>query len=200
MKDVPPVDLPDLLPFFQNLLALNHRRPKIEGYGLSFKTPEEWLTSHAIRRNYSGLLFDRSLPLSAGDLMGVGHPLMEKALQQASRLRGVLCLLEGLAEPLQVIAVSNRVTDKQGGARRLIFGITGQSGQLSLLKDWEVLRILNQCLLKADIANPADGLNRKIQAWLSDVEAETPALLQAAGLPFDSFHTSELALFWVDSL
>lgn len=198
LEDVPPVDLPDLLPFFQNLLIFNRRRPKVDGLALTFKTPDEWLTSHAVRRNYDNLRFDRNAPSSSGDLMGVGHPLMEKALQQATRLHGVFCVAEGLAAPLQVIAVSNRVTDKAGTSRRLIFGITGgATGALSLLRDWEVLRTLNQCSLKADPALVEEGPDRAVQQWLADAAESAPGLLQSAELPFESLHVSELAMFWV---
>lgn len=38
LKDVPPVDLPNLMPFFQNAMSLNHRRPKIEGRSVSIRT------------------------------------------------------------------------------------------------------------------------------------------------------------------
>lgn len=198
LKDVPPVDLPDLLPFFQGLLTLNHRRPKIDGYALSFKTPEEWITSHAIRRAYEGLVFNRSAPSGAGDLMGVGHPLMEKALQQASRLRGALCVAEGLDAPLRVIAVSNRVTDKGLTSGRLIFGITGRPGRMSLLKDWEVLRALNNCSLKADAAPSLEGRVTKAQDWLNQATAATPDILRSIELPFASIHVADLALLWTD--
>lgn len=198
LKDVPPVDLPDLLPFFQNLLAMNHRRPKVDGYALSFKTPEEWITSHAIRRSYEGLVFDRSSPLGSGDLMGVGHPLMEKALQQASRLLGSVCVTEGLAAPLQVITVSSRVTSKDGSTRRLLFGITRRNGHLTLLKDWEVLRALNSCTLKADTATPLEGRAVKVQTWLGHTKAAIPDLLGLVELPFASIQVAELALLWTD--
>lgn len=198
LKDVPPVDLQDLLPFFQSLLVLNHRRPKIEGYTLSFKTPEDWISSHAIRRAYEGLAFDRSAPLGAGDLMGVGHPLMEKALQQASRLRGSLCLVDGLDEPIQVIAVSNRVTDTGGMTNRLIFGISGRPGHLRLFKDWEVLGALNRCTLKADAAQPLVGRAAKIQTWLGHATASAQNMLSTVELPFPSIHVAEVALLWTD--
>lgn len=199
LKEVPPVDLPDLLPFFQNLLVLNRRRPKAEGLALSFRTPEEWLTSHAIRRQYDNLLFDRNLPRGAGDLMGVGHPLMEKALQQASRLHGVFCVADGLPAPLQVIAVSNRVTGAEGSARRLVFGITGQPGKLALLRDWEVLRVLNQCALKAEPAPDLDGRAELARAWLEHAKQETSALLAREALPFASIHIAPIAVLWIDS-
>ena len=123
---------------------------------------------------------------------------MEKALQQASRLRGSLCLADGLDAPLQVIAVSNRVTDKAGATGRLILGIQGRSGQLTLLRDWEVLRVLNQCSLKAEAAASLDGRGARIQSWMNEVAVGTPDILRAVELPFVSFHVSELALLWVD--
>ena len=198
LKDVPPVDLPDLLPFFQSLLAWNRRRPKIEGHALSFKTPDEWVTSHAIRRAYENLTLDRSAAATVGDLLGVGHPLMEKALQQASRLHGVLGVVEGLMAPMQVITVSSRVTDKAGGTRRLVFGVSGQPGDWTLLKDWQVLRALNECSLKAEPAPVLDGRPAKIEAWLRQARSVTPDLMRAVELPFSSLHLAELALFWVD--
>ena len=198
LKEVPPVDLPDLLPFFQNLLTLNRRRPKLEDRALSFRTPEEWITSHAIRRNYEHLVFDRNLPRGAGDLMGVGHPLMEKALQQASRLQGVFCVADGLAAPLQVIAVSNRVTGTGGPARRIVFGITGEPGNLTLLKDWQVLRALEQCALKSDPAPGLDGRAERASAWLDHVAEATPELLEGEALPFVSVHIAQVAVLWAD--
>jgi hypothetical protein len=200
LKEVPPVDLPDLLPFFQNLLALNRRRPKAEARALSFRTPDEWVTSHAIRRQYDNLLFDRNLPRGAGDLMGVGHPLMEKALQQASRLHGVFCVVDGLPAPLQVIAVSNRVTGTGGASRRLVFGITGRPGNFTLLKDWQVLRAVNECTLKLEAAPDLDWRGEDVSAWLEDVADATTALLNGESLPFTSVHIAQVAVLWVGDM
>jgi superfamily II DNA or RNA helicase len=196
LKDVPPVDLPDLLPFFQNLLVLNRRRPKVEGLAISFKTPEEWITSHAIRRSYDNLLFDRNLPAAAGDLMGVGHPLMAKALQQATRLYGVFCIVEGLIVPLQIIAVSNRVTGTAGSSRRLIFGVSGRTGNLTLLKDWQVLRTLDECLLKSEPAAERSGRAQEVGAWLNQANDATTILLEGEALPFASLHITQVAMLW----
>lgn len=200
LKEVPPVDLPDLLPFFQTLLGFNHRRPKMVGHTMSFKTPDEWITSHAIRRAYDNLVFDRNAPAGAGDLMGVGHPLMEKALQQASRLHGVMCMVDGLAAPLQVIAVSSLVTDKNNLSRRQIFGVIGHLGELKLMKDWEVLRTLNMCSLKADPVPVLGGNTSKTQVWLAHAAATVPELLRQVNLPFESLHITEVAMLWADTL
>jgi hypothetical protein len=199
LKDVPPVDLPDLLPFFQNLLTLNHRRPKVEGHALSFKTPDEWITSHAIRRAYDNLLFDRNLPARLGDLMGVGHPLMEKALQQASHLQGAFCVAEGLKAPLQVITVSSRVTGRGEASRRFVFGISGEPDNLVLLKDWEVLRLLNQCSLRAEPAPDVPGRAEQVQRWLTCASEAKSVLLAREALPFESLHVVDVAMLWADA-
>jgi hypothetical protein len=52
--------------------VFNRRRPKVDGLALSFKTPEEWLTTHAIKKSYENVVFDRKASPSEGELMGVG--------------------------------------------------------------------------------------------------------------------------------
>lgn len=194
LKEVPPVDLPDLLPFFQNLLALNHRRPKVAGLSLSFKTPDEWLTSHAIRRSYDNLLFDRNLPKGHGDLMGVGHPLMEKALQQALRFHGVLCVVDGLAAPMLIVAVSDRVTGLPGSRRRLVFGVCGDIGEFYLMKDWEVLKRLGSCMPKAEATILPDGISDISRKWIENATNAATSLLSEERLPFESAHTEVLSV------
>jgi ERCC4-related helicase len=194
LKDVPPVDLPDLMPFFRNALILNRRRPKIEGLSLSFNTPEEWLTSHAIRKSYDNLVFDRSAPNSA-DLMGVGHPLLEKALHQSARLQGTLCVADGIDAPLMVLEVSTRVTDAAVPSRRAIVGITGTLGGFKVLRDWEVLRLLNRCNPKLDPlpgAIDADVLTR----WRDAATAAADEFLDKLDLQFQSRVVKESALMW----
>lgn len=194
LKDVPPVDLPDLMPFFQNVLALNRRRPKVECASLSFKTPEDWLTSHAIRKSYDNLVFDRKAP-SQADLMGVGHPLLEKALHQAERLAGTVCAIDGLDDPMMVVDVSSRVTDVARQSRRTILGITGHVGSFKLLRDWEVLRSLNRCNVKAE---PSDGAlaTETLTSWRSAAMSALHALLDTVDLQFESRIVKEAALIW----
>lgn len=194
LKDVPPVDLPDLMPFFQNVLALNRRRPKLEGTSLSFKTPEDWLTSHAIRKSYENLVFDRKAP-SQADLMGVGHPLLEKALHQAERLAGTICNVDGLNDPMMVVDVSSRVTDVATQARRAIFGVTGHFGSFRLIRDWEVLRTLNHCSLKAE---PSDEMfdGEMLTRWRGAAMSALNELLDTVDLQFESRVVKESALIW----
>lgn len=194
LKDVPPVDLPDLMPFFQNVLTLNRRRPKVEGVALSFRTPEDWLTSHAIRKSYDNLVFDRKAP-SQADLMGIGHPLLEKALHQAERLAGTVCAVDGFDDPMMVVDVSSKVTDVATQARRAIVGITGAVGSFRLLRDWEVLRSLNRCNLKSE---PPDGAfdTEALTSWRSSAMSALDDLLDTVDLQFGSRIVKESALVW----
>ena len=194
LKEVPPVDLPDLMPFFQNVLTLNRRRPKVDGASLSFRTPDEWLTSHAIRKTYDNLLFDRKAP-SQADLMGIGHPLLEKALHQAERLAGTVCSVDGIADPMMVLDVSSRVTDLATQSRRVIVGITGSVGSFKLLRDWEVLRSLNRCNLKAEPTEVALA-TEIVTAWRSSAMSALTELLNTMDLQFGSRVVKESALFW----
>ena len=194
LGDVPPVDLPDLMPFFQNVLVINHRRPRVDGQALSFKTPEEWLTTHVLRKSYENLVFDRSSPNSA-DLLGVGHPLLEKALRQASRLQGMVCVVDGIPAPLMVFEISSRVTDVSLSSRRQIVGVSGVDGKFTLLRDWEVLRFLNCCALRSEpFAGPIDF--DAITRWRAAATESVDGLLARLDLQFGSRIIKESALIW----
>jgi len=85
-------------------------------------------------------------------------------------------------------------TGKAGASRRLIFGISGVAGSLSLLCDWEVLRALNQCALKTEPSPASDLLSEQVRQWLEAANLATPALLSTVELPFESLHITELAM------
>ena len=195
LKDVPPLDLPDLLPFFENCLVFNRRRPKAEGLALSFKTPEEWLTTHAIKKSYENLVFDRKASPSEGELMGVGHPLMEKALHQAERMLGSLCLVVGLDAPLLVVEISSRVTDMSMPGSRVVAAVTAVGDVFELRKDWEVMRLLRACSLRAD-AVALGASAPSVTDWVQSANAHIQAKLADLKLPFGSPQAKTLAVFW----
>lgn len=194
LKDVPPVDLPDVLPFFLKMLHINQRRPKEAGLMLSFKTPESWLTSHAIRRSYEKLTFDRSASIDSADLMGIGHPLMAISLQEALLFSGVLAVVPHLDHPLLVVAMSDLVTSSGSANKRLIFGITSTStGEYILWRDWEVLKSVNSLSMKSESAlsrlyeNPPND-------WLANALAVAPRLLATERSFFTAPQTHSIAL------
>lgn len=195
LKDVPPLDLPDLLPFFENCLVYNRRRPKVEGLALSFKTPEEWLTTHAIKKSYENLVFDRKASPSEGDLMGVGHPLMEMALHQSERMLGSLCIIGGLDSPLLVVEISSRVTDTSMPGSRVVAAVVAVGDTFELRRDWEVMRMLGACSLRSDTA--ALGASApQITDWVQSASAHVQARLADLKLPFGSPQVKTLAVFW----
>jgi ERCC4-related helicase len=194
LRDVPPVDLPDLIPFFQNALALNRKRPKIENHSMSFRTPDEWLTSHAIRKAYDNLVFDRSADPSE-DLLGVGHPLLERALHQAERLAGGLCSLVELDEPLAVFDVVSRITGSLAQSRRALIGVSGRPGAFSLLRDWEVLKLLNRCNPKTE-ATEASIPFEDVVNWREQAVESANKLIESVDLQIGSPILKEVAVVW----
>ncbi|MGF6858473.1 DEAD/DEAH box helicase [Paraburkholderia sp. CI3] len=196
LKDVPPVDLPDLLPFVQGSLTFNRRRPKVEGLRMWAKTPDEWAKNHRMRRSYENLHFDRKATTGTEDLMGVGHALMEKALQEAALLHGVFCLVDGLPEPVRVIAVSSKVTGGSKASGRVVFGITGRPAAYKLLKDWEVLRLVNGCALKPEPASAPEGWAEEARDWVAQSSSVMGSLFEGNESSFDMLHIEELAMLW----
>lgn len=194
LKNVPPVDLPDLLPFFQRLIAFNHRRPFIDGeFEISFKTPKNWMTSHSIRSEYKNLNFSREGKSKSDNLMGVGHPLMTKALEQAQQFKGVFCLLDGLEDPLLIISVASLVTDQTSRVYPLVFGIKGTKDNLDIIRDWEVLRLLNDNKLKLKKETEVPAEFNDYHDWLTDSKAEIPQLLDKENIDADKVRVSEIA-------
>ena len=127
--------------------------------------------------------------------MGIGHPLLEKALHQAERLAGTVCAVDGLDDPMMVVDASSRVTDVATQSRRAIVGVTGAVGSFRLLRDWEVLRVLNGCSLKAE---PSDGLfvTEALTSWRDSAMAALNGMLDTVELQFESRVVKEVALVW----
>jgi len=195
LKDVPPLDLPDLLPFFENCLVFNRRRPKVEGLELSFKTPEDWLTTHAIKKSYENLIFDRKASPSEGELMGVGHPLMEKALYQSERISGSLCVVSGLEAPLLVVEISSRVTDTRAPGSRIVAAVCAVGDELQIRRDWEVMRLLCSWSLRSEAIAPGASASQ-IKDWFLSANAHLQARLLELKLPFGSPQVKAVAIFW----
>ena len=143
---IPKLDLPDLKPFFRLMLHLNHRRVSEDGGGLTFQTPDGWRGSPGVLAAYSGMRFDRN----AGEKqsLGVGHKLVDAAIGQARELTAAVAgvpddLLPG---PLYVFRVSDRVTTGTGVVRAVTVGIADAQTGRQLLRDWEVVKLLNGLL------------------------------------------------------
>lgn len=178
-KDLPRVDLPDLEKFFTQSVSRYGRRIFRRDEGLEIKTPDEWKArSYALRDRYEGLVFDRSLrgTNAASRVLGVGHLLFDVALEEARNLPVSFACASGLAAPLLIVTVEDEVTGTGSLVHRLIFGVTEKQGLVEVLRDWELLQLLNTCSPKSaqlvgttdlDAQSTVECLKRAFDADLS---------------------------------
>jgi hypothetical protein len=148
---IPKLDLPDLKPFFKAMLHLNKRKVQEDGSGLSFLTPEPWLVSPAVARQYAGMVFDRA----GGDaqkVLGVGHRLVDLAIAQARAATGSVTVLPAsvIDFPIYAFRVNDRVTSQGGVVRAVTVAVERRPGGFALVRDWELILRLNRILSARD--------------------------------------------------
>ena len=146
---LPRVDLPDLKLFFVGMLQLNRRRVQENEQGISFKTPEEWLVEPAILNAYQNMLFDRNriTENSTEYLLGVGHRLVDCAINQACNLTSCVAVLpkEAIDGTLCIFRIYDRVTSGSRIHSPIICGIlSNNNGHSEVLNDWKLLKKLNE--------------------------------------------------------
>ncbi len=117
---IPKLDLPDLKPFFKAMLHLNKRKIQDDAGGLSFNTPEPWVGSPGVARQYSGMVFDRT-GKDPQKILGVGHRLVDQAITQARKLTSTVTVAPAtvVAFPIYLFRITDRVTS-QGGVVRAV--------------------------------------------------------------------------------
>jgi superfamily II DNA or RNA helicase len=161
---IPPLDLPDLRPFFVTALELNHRRAQEDGNALSFKTPESWRTEPAVRAEYRGMVFDRKAggKDTSDQVLGVGHAALDNALAQAAARDVCVTLLPDalLPRPLWLFRIADRVTTTASTVHSVLAGLEGEpSVSAQLVRDWQLVRRLNEVALarslRRDVTAPA---------------------------------------------
>ena len=178
--DIPKLDLPALEPFFRNAMHLNSRRVTRGDDGLSVATPEKWRGSVDLRDRYDDLVFDRSLPADQAmtRLLGVGHPLIDKAITTCREQEAFLARVDGLERPMVVAMAEDEITGTGSMVHRIILGIEQMAdGSLVSLRDWETLRILNGVrptdgfsgVLAVEEATTLQGLTSSLGSVVSDL-------------------------------
>ncbi len=153
-RDLPKVDLPDLERFFIQTVGRHGRRIFRRDDGLEIRTPDDWKArSYALRDKYEGLVFDRSLrgPNAASRVLGIGHPLFDIALDDAQDIPTRVASVEGLDRPVLILAVEDEVTGTGSLVHRLIFGVTEKDGKIEVLRDWELLKVMNTLTVKSSL-------------------------------------------------
>ena len=187
---IPQVNLPDLRLFFSATLEINRRKVQDDQGRLSFKTPETWFKSDpSIRASYQGLVFDRDYrgKDAAQQVLGVGHKLMDLAIEEARhRAVSVTALApDALEHSIYVFRITDRVTAVGGTVRSVVLGVEAQaSGDLAVLLDWRLLRRLNQIIehrsarrrTSATCDAATDQVNARVTEALHVVEKQLPNL------------------------
>lgn len=154
-KLLPYVDLPDLLPFWKNLLSMKGRRLTRNGDSLEFLTPDDW-NGFGVMKKYNNLTLSRT-PDDGQVILGVGHIIFDKGLDDALTLQagiGVSCNLE---HNILVFSVVDQLTDgdQEKLSRVIAVEISTGTANMNVLADWELLKLLNQLPVTEKTDHPA---------------------------------------------
>ena len=146
--NVPKLDLPDLEPFFLNAVQRHSKRLFRTEQGFDLRhTPDGWVERAPleIRRSYASLSLDRGLKGrdAAIRILGVGHALINAALQEALGFETPLAEVPGLSRPMLILGVEERLTGVARPLARLIFALEDREEGIVLLRDWQLLKALN---------------------------------------------------------
>jgi SNF2 family DNA or RNA helicase len=188
-RNLPQVDLPDLERFFSQMLETEGRRIFKRESGLEVITPTEWAKEdYALADRYEGLIFDRAAKLGREGptrLVGVGHRLFDTALGHADQRHGVLTRCARLQQPLLVAAIDDEVTGQGKSVTRLVAGARKEEdGSISVLRDWELLRELNN-LGRSDTKDmPADNsMLELVEELLDAIKKQIPDIAEMLTKP-----------------
>ena len=161
--------------------------------GLEMKTPDAWRARHyAVRDRYDALVFDRDAgnERATSRILGVGHVLFDTALDEARRLPVNLAEVETLSAPLLIVSVEDEVTGTGAMVQRMIFGVTERAGTVAILRDWEILDLLNSLSLKNVSSASKGGLDsagavafRLKEVFDMHLSAHAPALVRPVSWP-----------------
>lgn len=192
---IPRIDLPAIQPFLLSMLRLNRRDFTENDHGISFKTPDAWMNTPAIRRKYTDVVLqrdaDKSIP--SDRVLGVGHVVIDEAVRQARLLGGSVCCIsnKALKNLIIVYRIADKVTSGTSNVRSSVVGMMFDSNHTEpqLLRDWELLLELNQVLsrrtLRSDPGLPSPVSSEFIDNLTIAGEKAVRANLQELDLPFN---------------
>ncbi len=203
-EKIPKLDLPALRQFFLAMIKLNNRNYEESEDGLTFKTPDKWLTTPAIRRNYKNVIFDRTADKSipSDRIMGVGHAIVDQAVQQArDSTASVTALPENvLTNSICVYRVIDKVTSKSSNVRAFVAAVEFTDSGCVLHRDWELLLRLNDLLAKRTLRRDeakqrpegADALEAMVEQGTALIEER----MDDFDLPFEVPDVHFLGVLW----
>ncbi len=143
---IPRVDLPDLLPFFKTFLSIKGRGFKqIDTSHLQFRPPKEWKNDFTIATNENyNLLFSRTdRHEKKTDIAGVGSRVVDRAISDALNTEATFTAVRGLESSIFVFSIRDRITGTGGPIRTVIVATKEEGGAWKLIRDWELIKILN---------------------------------------------------------
>jgi hypothetical protein len=173
------------------MLHYNKRQINRNHNEISFLTPKMWLNDLAIVKQYEGLHFKRDChEKDRLNLLGAGHKLINRALEQAMDLTSCVAQLPTLQHPIIIYQILDRVTGTQSNIQQVLVGLLidfEQSENIKILKDWEILLLLND--LSSSINKATEStLNidnyEKVTDVLGEAENYLKQNLAALDLPF----------------
>jgi len=194
--DIPRLDLPDLKPFFEAMLVFNRKRSKENEDGLiSFKTPDEWKDAIGVQKEYVDIVFERNgdIKRKLDKIFGVGHVVVDKAIKQALNIKDSVCVVSqsDLPAPLYIIKARDRITNTGESIRFLVFGLIKDSIGWKVLKDWELINLINPLVNKYQLQRKAYSPRIPTE----DIQRESQDLIQYflktdtyVSLPFKAPH------------
>lgn len=204
--NLPRLDLPDLQPFFEAMLVINHRKIRRDKEGISFKTPENWLNEPGISTTYENMISERygSGKNTEKRILGVGHKLINKALQQALDSTSSVTIIPKaiLKRPVIIFYITDRVTGEGGTVKFVIAGVEVKMTTpffLKVLRDWEILHELNEILVEVGTFPRETQRVDEVEKILSIVEEAYIYMennLKGLDLPFKLPAIELLAFLW----
>jgi ERCC4-related helicase len=204
---LPKVDLPSLKPFFVSMLKLNGRmvQEDAEG-GIEFICPDAWKqASRAVRERYSGMHFSRKVRHleSTEKILAVGNAALEQALGQAKAHEAFMASLprQTLKNPLVIYRITDAVTGEKRSISSVIAGVVlaAQQETSALLKDWEVLQLLNSLASASGFTadeSPAATESATVNAGVDSARRLIEEQLATFDLPFRKPTLELFACLW----
>lgn len=169
--NLPQVDLKDLMPYIKlNFARMNHKIQKTDSpFKISFKTPKNYIKNLNIASQYN-LVFSRKIHCDdTEDVAGLGLAIIDHFVNDGCNLSETCAVLPGIRSPLFIFRIRDRTTvNKQ--MRQRIIAVTVENNTWKLIRDWELLLLLNKISL---------GMGGKPETNLTGKPPEKGAMEQA---------------------
>ena len=170
LKDVPKVDLPDLLPFFRRVLKLKGRQLMDTGNdSWGFITPEDWSRDYGSLSRYKGLIFRRKLNPDENpkSICGAGFKMFDKCLEYADKITESACAIAG-SKSYFIYRVYDMKTDNNTRINNdyIVVSVNAKDNETKILGLDEAFKEINSL-----------GSGRTDDTYISEVPAQVESLI-----------------------